>query len=767
MKIQQYGTIALMKISKSTIILLLICTALLGIVGVATATGTTAEQDKYTISCAEQHPLKFKWSYLARADDIYTLDLDNDSSIEAYACYYHHNKGYGIINVFSDNGTRILNTYVDTYSKKARYHNAFEDITYIYIDDLDYDGNMDIIASSWLRGTGIYLRVVYGIEREIEPGTEKTYNRRKWVYDMDNPVTCAYATDLNSNGVKDVLLSAMDFNIYQVHYETPKVKHMLSGSVWVVYADKLSKNDTVATIAGTFNGVFVKSSKLNWKYTTNSRIFDIFSANIDGGNHSEIIAASEDTLYVLNMSGNLLWDLEIADLVGVYAEDLNNDTYPDILAVSKSRLHVLDSTGNVMWEIETNCTAISIHADSGNVFIGCNNMIYALEINTNYMKCQDAEKYYSVAFLNYIDENYDDATRYATIARDMYAVVGDVEGYTKSEFIITMSSGNITLPGSSTLQTARDYYSLAKNYSATAGMEDAKEYSGRVKELYENATRYAQMARNIYVGINDSLSGVECDILILEIDEKIVTIKKFEADRYQLYAQDYYLLYNDSENATKYAQMARKIYYDLDDVDSIWVCDSLLEDIKTGQGVRSRRKIADQYYSTAVEYYNTENYVNIDDYKNATRYAQMAKDIYLELNDTEEVPPCDSLIALCEKYITAGEYYTLAQNSFTSEDYGATIKNVRMAKDIYIELNNSGAIAICDSLISQSKAQTDEADEWMVYVSMLAGLGFMVAILIVLVIFMKTRGRSKTEKTDDELKVVIGDVDGKFKGKIG
>ncbi len=117
----------------------------------------------------------------------------------------------------------------------------------------------------------------------------------------------------------------------------------------------------------------------------------------------------------------------------------------------------------------------------------------------------------------------------------------------------------------------------------------------------------------------------------------------------------------------------------------------------------SKRGIIEQnatiYYSLAEKNYER------GDYQKAGEFIRVARVLYSEINDSEGISNCDSLLKKVEEGINKGKLveaqslYNRAIMRYTLNDYPNARMLAERARHLYIEIGDSGGIEMCSSLI--------------------------------------------------------------------
>ncbi len=142
---------------------------------------------------------------------------------------------------------------------------------------------------------------------------------------------------------------------------------------------------------------------------------------------------------------------------------------------------------------------------------------------------------------------------------------------------------------------------------------------------------------------NDSvmeiIAGIDSNIHIFKINETNLRINS--AKKHYEIAQDYYE--NGNYNATiSYANKSHIYYTKVNHTEGISKSIQLINDARDKIYIKLRVDEAKKYFEIALNY--SEN----NDTVNASIYAELSREIYIELNDTEKITVADALILKCE-----------------------------------------------------------------------------------------------------------------------
>jgi len=158
--------------------------------------------------------------------DIITFDSTNDKIPEIYAVRY--NQRQTTVAVVDPEGYLLYDMTIPRYMS---YLYKTEEIIKVHVDDLNNDGILDIFAGSQIHTGGINLHYFYGIERKIERGLDRYYNRIKWQTKEVGGMTRIWT--IKRGGKKMLLTGSIDHNIRIIDGEGKVVKeHLIPGTVW-------------------------------------------------------------------------------------------------------------------------------------------------------------------------------------------------------------------------------------------------------------------------------------------------------------------------------------------------------------------------------------------------------------------------------------------------------------------------------------------------------------------------------------------------------
>lgn len=453
-------------------------------------------------------------------NSVYALDIDNDGKKEIIA-------GGNNIYVLSDEGNLIWNYPTD----KPVYQ--------VYAQDLNKDGSVEIIAGS------------FKYEREERRDIGKLYvldSNGKLIWTYETPVQSLKVSDLDKDDLSEIILGSNDRNLYVLSNDG-KLKWSFSTEkpVTNVYVEDLDGDGFKEIIASShpFLYVFNKDGKEIWKQKLAGSAYDIFVTDLENDGIKDILVGSYVYAYLFDYKGNLKdkWRLENrdADVKGVYAADLYTKGKKNIIlgynwlifymdiSVRKSRIEAFDEIPGT----ETTPGEEKITTPE-----------------------EDIDSLYKQAKESYILKDYKKAKEYAEKAKKLYSEAGDKSKSLSCEVLILKIQ-------------ADESYTEAENYFISMDYEKAIESAKQAKNDYlefqkkftdfKSSDTY-QKGKEFYLEFESIDWRTKIDSL-LDKSEKYLKAKEYYEK-----SQEYYRN-KDYENANKYAQMAKNIYKLLDDKD--------------------------------------------------------------------------------------------------------------------------------------------------------------------------------------------------------
>jgi len=692
------------------------------------------------ISIAREYPpLRVNWRYPIKANRVYSLDWDQDLVEEIFLISFGTKRTY--LRILDPEGEVELETWIPEYHTYAatRYTAASEDMHSAYASDIDDNGNLDLFAGTWIKWTSLNVHKFYRLEREVEAGSDRTYNRLKWTYEGAGLITDIDVL-IPENGSKKIVAGCLeDACVYSFTPEgAVEWKSDLDGAVWDIMLEDVDGDGLTDIVAGTFRSVSVinETGELKWSYPTNETVRGVYSADLDGDGDSEVVGASGDNIiHLLDSEGSLRKRFNLisagirlrslrydpVDKIPLLISDLDDNGEAELILASDDRiLYSFNKEFGQEWNYSMSESILSLHimedelTEEKTLLVGTTDALYSIEMNQDYVKNREAEGHYDLAVRHYIGKNFNSMLEYATLAKNIFIDLNDTEGILKCERLLVLGQSNVTEN-----VTDRNKKELANEYFEKA-------WESYEKDWLDNATRYAEKAKALYTELDFDEGIVNCDLLLKKIERRREEIRQSEkkvADEYLFKAQFNY----DSRNyddAGLYAGKAKEIYIKIDEQDKVLDCNSLI--------MKARK------YINATGLYNkAKQHLELNQHENSSQYAKRAKELYLELIDGDMVAKCDRIINIAEKYPMAEEFYQKAEEFYNEKKYDEAIEYVRKARIVYLELNDKEGIQRCNSLLSEiEKKKSEWYMDYLIYI--VAGV-----VILIIVLFLLVRRRSQ------------------------
>jgi len=706
----------------------------------------------------EYPPLKVNWEYRIKANKLYYLDWDNDG-VEELLIFSYLSRGSKkrdlYLYILDQERELELKTKIPgwgTYSSTT-YTAADERMYGAYAVDIDDNGNLDVFTCDWITWASLNVHKFYRLERTAMDvgGTTRHPLKLQWTYEGAGLITDIDAI-ISENGSKIIAACLEDACIYGF---TPTGgvawKSDLDGGVWDILLVDVDRDHITDIVAGTFRSISLVSNTgvLKWSYPTDETVRGVYSADLDGDGDNEVVGASKDNMiYLIDSKGNLKkkFDLKSAgirfrsikrdpiDKIPLIISDFDNNGDSEIILASDDmKLYSFNKEFGHEWNHSMNESILSLRLiDDGltkkTLLVGTTNTLYSVEMNHEYVRNREAEGYYKLALRCYVDKNYNDALKYANLAKDIFAYLNDTEGVLKCERILILGQNNTAnATASNKMKLANEYFEKAESYYTD--------------DKLNNATEYAERAKSLYAELDYEEGVMNCDLLIEKIDERREEIRQNEkkiADEYLFKAQVSYDS-KDYEGVGSYAGKAKEIYIKIDEKDGVVDCNSLIMKV-------------DKYLNATDLYEKASRHLELRHYENASQYADRAKKLYLELDDKEMVAECERIVDTTMKYPIAEGLYQKATEFYDDRKYDKAIEYIRKAKGIYLELNDENGIQKCDSLLSEiEKKKSEWYMDYLPYI-----VGGIVILILIIIVFLVVRRRK--EKATMEGKGAAGDT---------
>lgn len=280
--------------------------------------------------------IKILPSLAGRASSLYVKDIDGDEDLDVVVAYTDTNKINWFENLDGIGNFGLQNTVIDVNCHDPRS---------VYVDDLDNDGDNDILYSSFQDG-------VYWVENVDGQGN---FSIAHTIAEHSNTATNTIAQDLDGDGDLDVVAGKSNQLLW---YENVSglgdfsVAHIIASSVYIEYIQLADINNDgdldIVVAAGNSAGWFRNldgqglfgSKKEIPHNNNNSSVSSVFTVDIDNDGDVDVLSSCEDNMLRLFKNndglGNFDTEIKLNYITGagtyVIAEDIDNDGDLDLFS---------------------------------------------------------------------------------------------------------------------------------------------------------------------------------------------------------------------------------------------------------------------------------------------------------------------------------------------------------------------------------------------------------------------------------------------------
>jgi len=201
---------------------------------------------------------------------------------------------------------------------------------------------------------------------------------------------------------------------------------------------------------------------------------------------------------------------------------------------------------------------------------------------------------------------------------------------------------------------------------------------------------------------------------------------------YYLDKAEEYIKSGGYENAKQYAEKAKEIYTNSGNDEGILNCTQII-------------KNCEKMIDADVAYMRAKTRIDADDFRGAASNAELSLRIYNEIREiypalvSERIFELELMAAKLNKTILAQNYFLGANKYFDSGDYKRAKDYAGRAKEIYLELGESDMVTRCETIIDKSEVYIERN-------SMLLNIGYAAGIIIIIFIIYRLYNRYKERR---------------------
>lgn len=526
--------------------------------------------------------------------------------------------------------------------------------------------------------------------------------------------------DINNDGNNEIIAADLDNKIHVFDYngtllkEIPLSPQSLEGSVYSLEVSDLEKDGELEIIVG-YGGNRIDLTH-SWDEYYNQ-------VNQSVGRYKKFLYRTTTIaggIEVVNFSGHRKWYAFLNYSVNdIKASDINVDGIKEVIAGTGSanreeywELTGLDEAGKEVWDL------VEYPAWNSSVLIYDADGVLNWSFNISSPKANKIRSVYSYNLLGddlfevlaasdngylYIFNDNGTLNRTINVSYGIYfASAADLSSTSAADIVFGV--------GDDTLQAFDSDLNLLWKYKlpdvpecidfGDIDLDEENELfvggrDGKIYVFYENGAlrwkhligepirklRVSDLDRDDFLEV---ILGSSENITVMDLNK--VYINKERAEVYYTNAYDKYS-FGDLVIARIYAEKAKELSLESGDYDNLPKINLLLQQIMEGMQY-SKKMEAEFNYGRGLEFYGKNLY------NDSLFYIMKARNIYLELNDSEGVSKVDLLVSQIQgeitlkKTIEAESYYSDALNYFGFRNFTAAKKSAEEAKKIYEEIDD-------------------------------------------------------------------------------
>ncbi|MBD3260118.1 MAG: PQQ-binding-like beta-propeller repeat protein [Candidatus Altiarchaeales archaeon] len=693
-------------------------------------------------NAADYPPLLLVWNVSLGGDMLRIHDLEGDGDGDLVVGLFNGASSY--VYLLDESGDLVWRNKVSIIWPENRPR---------VVDVVDVEGDVipdiliasEVKASECVSSRSPYRHYLFRVSRVEDPvmcGGNPACNFNEWAKHEYGYLLDFEVADVNSDGVKDVVAGARDFNVIAVSGSDGSLiwSYAAEGSVNAIEAADLTGDGKPEVLAGSYRYLHALSSKgsLKWKYDAQDKIIDVKAGDITGDGVKEVMfLTSWGGLSVLDYTGNLLWNTSLfLPRESISHGKIDGLNEGEVLTLKGNTIHAYNESGDLEWSFNTGALVLQAATFDATgdgldeVFILNKRRLSMYTLNWDYVNDTLADRHYMKALSLYNKSKWGQATSEATRAWKIYKGLGD---YVMVNYTLKLINHSLThIEVDETWGEAKKAYAAGEfkktiNYSTQAyRLFLFLNHSSKVNET-ENLASKASMqidANNLLFRAQEYFrAGVFTDGIIYAdkaADTYLSADNVLDYER-ALKLANSSLLYRtaNSNYSSAYKHYKLGEFYEArrQVLASKEIYDSTGDEAKIAQAENLEEKILKSIHVMETSRKIQKKIAEAKKNFNLTKYPQclsQAEDALSEINLLEGVNlsverwEAQNLKTLCGKGVSATKSYARAVEYYSRGEYDVSADYVIQARDIYRSIGDWQNTIRCDELLLDIRSINEE-----------------------------------------------------------
>ena len=551
----------------------------------------------------------------------------------------------------------------------------------------------------------------------------------RWNYTVKSTVRQLYIGDLDNDGMKDIVAGVSEEKIsgsagwvYLLNRDGGKTwEYSNMPAIAAMLVDDLNNDGKKEVIVGVLNNIFFinqageKDASLIIPGPNQFGVVDMLADDIDNDGKKELVVTANSNgggkILVYGANHIKKWDKDLKEKVtSVYASDINNDNLKELIIGTNGKggdmnkpgkVYALDpGKGTEIWNFDTakgvdSVVAEDVDADgSVEIIAGCEDNISILTSKGQQKKTvmkQGSARAVKVADLD------KSGSKYILVgSNDVYAYDKDLNPVWKGGLnneVYGLEVADVDGDGKQEILAESDkFYVLGKDGNM----------------LYNYGTRLPVIS----IATGDLYDDGSVETVLGSLDQHVYVLesksqaKMLNATRDLSKATTLFLQGNYSAARESLAS-AKKVYSELGAFGKIKECEALYTQINNYE-IQSQRKKAE----ADAEYTLSYNAFMARDYRNATLYAEIAKNKYPTI-EADSIARCNEISKNSKDFLKseADGFLENATSALERKDYDNAYNDAKKANDSYSFLRDEASVNKTAELMARIKEDSGGLEE--------------------------------------------------------